>query len=147
MERISLIGPAARANVAFLFLGSSVFAAAEEWVPIKDTNEIRSIVTERTLVMYKTRQQYHRRDGNMVEYFPENESYTIRKWDIRDDGVVCWMIFTLPDRVIDCAAIQRGPGGALRYKWENAQGAPPLEFMETTPPALLKELDAKAGKL
>ena len=134
------------AAAIMLAAGIPASGLAEEWTPITDVEEIRSMVTDRTMVMYQTRQQYHRRDGNMVEYFGENQSYIVRKWKLRDDGKFCWMIFTIPDRVVDCAAIQRGPDGKLRYKWENAQGAPPLEHLEPTPASLIEALEEKAGK-
>ena len=129
----------------FLLLGSCLAGTAQEWVRVESPDEVRSLVTNRTLVMYQSRQQYHRSDGNMVEYFAENNSYMVRKWAVNEDGLLCWMIFTIPDRVIDCSEIQRGPDGAMRYKWKNAQGAPPLKVLEATPADLIDELDAKAG--
>lgn len=120
-------------------------AAGQDWKPVRDLGEVRTIVTGRTLLMYKTRQQFHRHDGNMIEYFLENHSFTVRKWSVREDGAICWKIFSKPDHVIDCAMLQRGEGEALRYKWENVQGAPPLEILETNPPELITELDAQAG--
>ncbi len=94
---------------ALMIIGSSWIVFAQDWTSIRNTEEVRSIVTEKTLLVYKSTQQYYWRDGNMVEYYTGNQSYTVRKWKLREDGSVCWMIFSKPDHVIDCAVIQRGP--------------------------------------
>lgn len=119
--------------------------AAENWRPVSDPDEVRALIVARVLVTYKTRQQYHRSDGAMIVFFSDYESYAIRRWKVREDGKLCWMIFGDPGRLIDCAAIQRGSGGALRYKWENAQGAPPLETPDIDASHLIAELTAMAG--
>ena len=81
----------------------------------------------------------------MVEYYSGNDSYTVRKWKMREDGSICWMIFSKPDHVIDCAVIQKGPDEKLRYKLKNTQGTAPIESLEENPASLIAEIDSKAG--
>ena len=130
---------------AFVAIAAGWSAFAQDWTSIKDASVVRSIMTERTLLVYKSTQQYHRRDGNMVEYYRGNQSYIVRKWKMLEDGSICWMIFSKPDHVIDCAVIQRGPGQKLRYKLENTQGTAPIEELDTNPTPLIMELESKAG--
>ena len=67
--------------------------------------------------------------------------------DRRGGEGLCWHIFTIPDRVIDCAQIQRSSEdeNKYRYKWMNAQGAPPLELVDKPTERMIEALNAKAG--
>ena len=116
-------------------------AAASEWKAHSDPAEVLD------LVKGKTRIQYYRADGNMIEHFSDYDSNTIRKWSVREDGRLCWYIFSMPERTIDFAAIQRSSEDTdvLRYKWENAQGEPPLEFAEQPTVEMIRALDKAAG--
>ncbi len=121
--------------------------AESTWTTLTDVSEIQRLFSNRASIMYKRYQQYYRADGVMVEFDPPSEWYTLRRWTVRDDGRLCWAIFTQPDHEVDCAAIQINEKGGYRYKWDNSNSGPPLEFIDTARPDLVEMLSEKAGPL
>lgn len=129
-----------------LFMETEAFAEAT-WTTLTEPAEIQRLFSNQATRMYKRYEQYYRADGVMAEYDPPSNWYTLRHWTVREDGRLCWAIFTKPNHEIDCAAIQIDESGGYRYKWDNSKSGPPLEFIEMARPDLVEMLDEKAGPL
>ena len=146
MKRSSIF-PAAGIGALLLIASPASSADDQEWTAIMDMAELTAFVSGRTMLMYKTRTQYYRPDGNMVEHFRSNDALLVRQRTLDDKARLCWHIFTIPDRVIDCSEIQRSSADPdrYRYKWINAQGAPPLELAGKPSKKMIDVLNEKAG--
>lgn len=96
------------------------------WTPIEKAEEVKALVEGKPVLMYGSRTQLHRQDGNMVKHFEENDAYMVRKWTIDENARLCWMIFTKPEHVIDCAHIEMSQTDPVKYRfsWSNTTTKP-----------------------
>ena len=123
--------------------------AQGDWVPITKPTELRKLFSGKTVQMYKTRIQYYRKDGKMIEYDSSYRSYLARKWTIDNAAKLCWKVFGNVDRIIDCATVFRNSASPtqFRFRWTNAKGASPVTVISGSTKKLIDALDKKAGFL
>ena len=122
-----------------------VSAQAEtEWVTITDPDEVRALVSGKTLDG-KYWKYYYRRDGNMAYPYSRTNSMSVRKWNIDDKGRVCSAVYSKPDRVIDCVAIQRASDDPTSYQMKWSSGLSKFEFFDEPPENMAGALNETAG--
>ncbi len=121
-----------------------------DWTVIDDPAEVRALFDGKTVLMYKTRPQFYRADGNLVEFFRSEDYYAVKKWTVNEAGQLCWVFHAIPDKVIDCAVISRNPDqpAMYGYNWVNLEyQRSPFEFIDGPTPKMVEELNKVAGPL
>lgn len=98
---------------------------SEQWETINDPEELRELVSGRALdgEYWKF---YFRADGIMA--YSKNSFPSVRGWSITDDGRLCYSVYSLPNRIIDCHSIQRTGSSPAKYRFTSETEDFPIEF-------------------
>ncbi len=105
-----------------------VVAQAEvPWTTISDSAELRQLVSGRALDG-KYWKFYFRADGVMA--YSRNDFPSVRGWNITPDGRLCFHVYQMPDRVIDCQTVQRTDGEPPQYRFASETSDFPIRFSE-----------------
>ncbi len=134
---------------ALFFLGVGFSAHAEQtWTTLTNPVEVTATLSGKAFIIKKRQEIYYREDGNVAEFDPLYESMSLRKWKVREDGVVCRYVFSKPDHQIDCLTISKADGreGVYLMRWLEAE-AYPFELLEDIPKSLEQALVENAGAL
>ncbi len=106
---------------------TAVAQADPTWTTISDPAELRQLVSGRALDG-KYWKFYFRADGIMA--YSRNEFPSVRGWNITSDGRLCFHVYQLPDRVIDCQTVQRTDGESPQYRFASETSEFPIQFSE-----------------
>ncbi len=134
---------------ALFFLGVGFSAHAEQtWTTLTDPVEVTATLSGKAFKVKKQYDIYYRKDGNVAEFDPVYDSMSLRKWKIREDGVVCRYVFSKPDHQIDCFAVSKADGseGVFFMRWLEGDGYQ-FELLENIPKLLEQALVDIAGAL
>jgi hypothetical protein len=96
-----------------------------EWVTIDNPVEIRELISGRALdgEYWKF---YFRADGVMG--YTKNNFPSVRGWTITEDGRLCYSVYSMPERIIDCDRIQQTQGSPTSYRFKSETNEFPIEF-------------------
>ncbi|MCP5001942.1 MAG: hypothetical protein GY933_25225 [Hyphomicrobiales bacterium] len=132
-----------------VFITNSLAKDDISWVQINDPAEIRKIFSDKTFMVRKSRTDFYRKDGNMIS---NNKSYgldtiAIRKWTIDGDGGVCLLVFSMPDKIIDCFKVHRNPQDPEHFRITYSSDGSVFLFRPIDGPSkrLSDSLNKKAG--
>lgn len=131
-------------SIALLFTSlalSSSAVLAQSWTRIEDPDEVRQLISEKTMDG-KYWKYYFRSDGKLAY---EQDGFTsFRGWKVNDDGAICMNIYGMPDKLIECQSLHGTDSEPTQYRIEHPRG---ISAVEITDPhqSLMDALLEKAG--
>lgn len=140
MKTSSLVVQAAL--ISTLALSSAVARAEGEWVAINGAGELENLLAGRA-IMAKFWSLYLRPDGKMAESYPPYP-ISFHGWFISDDSKLCTNVLGMPDKVMECASIQRHSVDPERILYKSAHGTFDVRLADP-PQELIDALEEKVG--
>ncbi len=106
-------------------LSSAPGDTTDDWITIDNPDEIRELISGRALdgEYWKF---YFRADGVMG--YSKNNFPSVRGWSITEDGKLCYSVYSMPDRIIDCDRIQRTQSSPATYRFKSETREFPIRF-------------------
>ena len=118
--------------------------ADQHWITITDPDEVRMLVSGRTLDGGSW-QEYYRADGKMAYLYLPEDSLVVREWRIDDDGGLCTSVYSRPEYVVDCYTLQRSAAEPVEYRHTHKMGVSKFRFLDAFPKRLSDAIAEKAG--
>jgi len=84
----------------------STSAIAEEWISIDNGDELLQVLSGKGLDGGEFA-DYYRSDGAMGYINREYGTIVVRKWVVSDDGELCYYIYVMPEKLVDCVRFER----------------------------------------
>jgi hypothetical protein len=97
----------------------------QEWMAIADPAELRELVSGQALDG-RYWKFYFRADGKMA--YSKNDFISVREWSITDAGKLCYSVFSLPDRIIECHTVERTAELPATYRFKSETEEFVIEF-------------------
>ena len=129
-----------------LLLGLSAAGsqADQEWIAIKNPDEVRTLISGRA-IDGKHWVEYYRAVGNMAYLYRPEDSLVIRNWKVDDNGRLCSTVFSKPEFVVDCYELQRTKTEPVQYRGTHKMGVSRFVFLDEPPMRLRDAIREKAG--
>lgn len=130
--------------VLVIALYSAQAQADQQWIPIKDPEEVKTLISGRA-IDGKHWVEYYRADGNMAYLNRPADSLVIRKWTVNEKGELCTSVFSKPEYTVDCYKLQRTPTEPAQYRGTHKMGVSEFVFLDQPPKKLSDAINEKAG--
>lgn len=139
MRTFSMAGAAVLA--AALAASGPCAAAEEEWTEVNDADQLRTLLEGKAMdgnywVFY------FRQDGKMA--YLQDDYETVREWRVTEEGALCFNVYGMPDRIIECPEIQRSATDPDRYRIKNKNGVHDFKIAEP-PKRAMDLIEAKTA--
>lgn len=118
--------------------------ADQQWITITDPDEVRTLVSGRTLDG-RSWQEYYRTDGKMSYLYIPEDSLVVREWKVGDDGGLCTSVYSRPEYVVDCYMLQRTAAEPVEYRHTHKMGTSKFRFLDAPPKRLSDAIVERAG--